>query len=339
MRNETRRHYNTWLDDMARLNGAAVHGGEKFTVAPSVQQRLERQLVESSAMLSMINVLGVDEMAGQKIGLGIIGTLASRTNTATTDRATTDLSDLSDQGYNCKQTNFDSHISYGKLDAWAKFAEFKILLAAALLEQQALDRIMIGLNGTSAAATTNRTNNPLLQDVNIGWLQKIRTDAADQVFDEGATTGKVTYGPKAGNDYKTLDGLVYDNVQRLHPTFREDPRLRVFVGRSLMHDKLFPLVDSNAGKPTEAIATDVLIGTKRLGGLQPIVVPFMPAGTALVTLPKNLSLYYQIGARRRSVIDNPKRDRIETYDSSNDAYVVEQYQAAVLIENIEYVEA
>ncbi len=49
----------------------------------------------------------------------------------------------------------------------------------------------------------------------------------------------------------------------------------------------------------------------------------------------NLSIYYQEGARRRQIVDNPKRDRIENFESSNDAYVVENYGKAALIENIQ----
>ncbi|WP_139768579.1 P2 family phage major capsid protein, partial [Salmonella enterica] len=41
------------------------------------------------------------------------------------------------------------------------------------------------------------------------------------------------------------------------------------------------------------------------------------------------------GTRRRSVIDNPKRDRVENYESVNEAYVVEDYDGACLVENIE----
>lgn len=39
--------------------------------------------------------------------------------------------------------------------------------------------------------------------------------------------------------------------------------------------------------------------------------------------------------RRRSVIDNPKRDRIENFESVNEAYVVEDYRCAALVENIQ----
>ncbi|NYY68531.1 P2 family phage major capsid protein, partial [Salmonella enterica] len=40
-------------------------------------------------------------------------------------------------------------------------------------------------------------------------------------------------------------------------------------------------------------------------------------------------------SRRRVIIDNPRRDRIEHFESSNEAYVIEDYDGVVLIENIE----
>ena len=49
---------------------------------------------------------------------------------------------------------------YALLDAWRHRAEFQTLLRDAILKQQGRDRIMIGWNGTIAAATTDRDANP-----------------------------------------------------------------------------------------------------------------------------------------------------------------------------------
>ncbi|STH27919.1 P2 family phage major capsid protein [Escherichia coli] len=51
--------------------------------------------------------------------------------------------------------------------------------------------------------------------------------------------------------------------------------------------------------------------------------PFFPPNALLITRLDNLSIYWQEDTRRRSVIDNPKRDRIENFESVNEAYVVE----------------
>ena len=110
----------------------------------------------------------------------------------------------------------------------------------------------------------------------------------------------------------------------------------VLVGHDLKADKYFPLLNATQA-PSEQLAADLVISQKRMGGRQAMAVPFMPAGVLMVTTFDNLSIYFQEGARRRAIQDNPKRDRIENYESSNDAYVIECYEAGCLIENIELV--
>ena len=75
---------------------------------------------------------------------------------------------------------------------------------------------------------------------------------------------------------------------------------------------------------------------KRVGGLQAARVPFVPANAIIITRFDNLSIYYQESARRRAIVDNPKRDRIENYESSNDAFVVEDYGCGCVLENITF---
>ena len=273
MRNETRLAYNAYLSALAALSGVPS-AAETFTVAPSIQQTLETKIQESSAFLSAINIVGVRELQGEKLGLGVSGPIASRTNTALADRATRDISTLDAQGYLCAKTNFDSHITYAKLDLWAKFPDFQQRVRDAIVRRQALDRMLIGFHGTSAAAVTDLGANPLLQDVNIGWLQKMRAEAPTHVMTEGGVAGKVTYG--VGADYKNLDALVFDAIANLiDPWYRDDPELRVLVSRDLMHDKLFPLVNEPTD-PTEMISADLIISQRRLGGQQAISVPFLP---------------------------------------------------------------
>lgn len=335
MRNETRKAFEAFTARVAQLNGVA-DATKTFAVEPSVQQTLEKKIQESSEFLSRINIIGVDELKGEKLRLGPTGPIAGRTDTSSADRQTRDVSSLDAQGYECRKTDFDTHITYGKLDAWAKFPNFQTMLRDVIVRQQALDRIMIGFNGTSAAATTNRTENPLLQDVNIGWLQSYRENAPERVLDEvTADSGKVTVG-SSGN-YKNLDALVYDVVNELiDPWHRESTDLVVICGRKILADKYFPLLNQDL-EPTEQRAADLIISAKRMGGVPAVRAPFFPDGTLFITTLDNLSIYYQNGARRRHIVENPKRDRIENYESSNDAYVVEDFGAGCLVENIEFV--
>lgn len=335
MRNETRKVYNALLTTIQNLNGVES-AATKFSVDPSIQQKLESRIQESSGFLSQINIVGVRELKGEKLGLGVTGTIAGRTNVSNGARQPRDVTNLVDNEYECKFTEFDTAISYAKLDAWAKFPDFQTRVRDAIVQRQALDRIMIGFNGTSAAAASNRTTNPLLQDVNIGWLQKYRAHAAARVMKEGATTNKVKIG--TGGDYKNLDALVYDAVNSLiEPWYQDDTSLVAICGRKMLSDKYFPLINSDA-KPTEKLATDLIISQKRLGGLQAVRAPFMPDGKIFITSLSNLSLYWQEEGRRRHLKDEPEYNRISNFESSNDAYVVEDYGFGCLIENIEFVE-
>lgn len=346
MRNVTRLAFTALAAQIALLNGVAS-ATEKFNVAPSVQQTLETAMQESSAFLKAINLIGVNEQTGEALLAGVNGPIASRTNTAAGNRRNpADASKLTKDVYACKQTNFDTAFPYALLDAWAKFPDFQVRLTNAIIERQSLDRIMIGFNGTSAALATDRANNPLLQDVNKGWLQKIREGAADHVMDEGAVAGKVTVGGTkvikvAGvdtgisGDYQTLDGLVFDAIQMLAPWHRSRPDLVVLVSRDLMHEKLLKAVEKGAASNQEENAAQEIVSRARLGGLPVVDAPFFPEGTVLVTFLKNLSIYWQEDARRRHLKDEPEYDRIADYQSSNDAYVIEDFEAVALVENVE----
>lgn len=336
MRNETRRKYAAYEARIAEINGVE-RVDRKFSVQPSVQQRLETKVQESSEFLSKINVHGVVEQEGEKIGLGVSGPVASTTDTTQKDRQTSDIVTLDGLRYRCEQTNSDTHITYQRLDAWAKFPDFQTRIRDAILRRQALDRIMIGFNGVARVATSDRAANPLLQDVNKGWLQHLREQAPERVMARGKAEANILVGgpdSSAERDYASLDALVFDVVNHLiAPWYAEDPELVVICGRQLLADKYFPLLNKDRD-PTQKLAADIIISQKRIGNLPAIRVPFFPPNGLLVTRLDNLSIYWQEGARRRTIVDNAKRDRIENYESSNDAYVIEDLTCAAMVENI-----
>ncbi|WP_339490617.1 phage major capsid protein, P2 family [Pseudomonas rhizophila] len=332
MRNDTRVLFNAYLQQLAQLHGV-TDVTTKFTADPSVAQTLETRIQESSTFLSAINVYGVQEQSGEKIGIGIDGTIASTTDTTVKDREPRDPSGLDDRGYTCTQTNFDTGLRYQKLDQWAKFKDFQARIRDAIIKAQALNRIMIGWNGINRAATSNPVTNPLLQDVNIGWLQKMRLENPARVLDEVmAGSGKIEIG--AGKDFENIDALVVSMVNEfIEPWYQEDTELVVICGRQLLADKYFPIINK-VQAPTEMLAADIVTSQKRLGNLPAVRVPHFPANGLLVTRLDNLSLYWQEGTRRRTVVDNAKRDRIENYESVNESYVIEDLGCAAMAENI-----
>ena len=333
MRNETRQKFNEFTGQVAKLN-AITSAMVQFSVQPSVQQTLETKMQESVAFLSMINMVPVDELKGQKVGIGISSTIAGRTNTDSKDRQPNNPAALYDHNYECAQTNYDTMIGYAQLDSWAKFPDFQTRIRDAIITRQGLDRIMIGWHGTSAAPDTDRNANPLLQDVNIGWLKHIRTDAPAQVMSEGTEGSGKIYVDVADGDYKNLDALVFDAVNELiKPWFQDDTELVVICGRKLLSDKYFPIIN-DASDNQNKLAGQVLVSQKQIGGLKAVRVPFFPDNAMLITKLSNLSIYWQDGARRRHIEEEPKRNRIVNYESTNDAYVVEDYDCAALVENI-----
>jgi P2 family phage major capsid protein len=333
MRNDTRRLYDAYTAEIAKLNGVS-RVDTKFSVNPSIQQRLETKIQESSQFLSKVNIHGVSEQEGEKIGLGVSGPIASTTDTTKQDRETADLSTLDAIGYRCEQTNSDTHITYRKLDAWAKFSDFQTRIRDAIIKRQALDRMVIGFHGIKRVPTSDRVANPLLEDVNKGWLQHIREGAPQRVMThDGKNADKIVIGG-SGSAYENLDALVFDMAGNLmEPWYAEDPELVVVCGRELLADKYFPIINQ-PNRPTDTLALDMIVSQKRIGNLPAVRVPYFPANGLLVTRLDNLSIYYQEGTRRRTIVDNAKRDRIENYESSNDAYVVEELGCVAMAENV-----
>ena len=134
MKNETRKHFTAYLARQAEINGVAC-GTQLFSVSPTVQQKLESRIQESSDFLKAINIWPVEQLAGEKIGAGTNGPIASRTDTDVAPRQTRDAASLEGRGYLCAQTNYDTHIKYATLDAWAKFQDFQLRLSRAIQKQ------------------------------------------------------------------------------------------------------------------------------------------------------------------------------------------------------------
>ncbi|WP_432239896.1 phage major capsid protein, P2 family [Herbaspirillum robiniae] len=339
MKNTTRVELNAYVSRIAELN--SIDTGDvksTFSVDPAVQQTLEDAIQESSEFLGKINVITVTDQEGEKVGLGVSGPIASRTDTSLPgkSRQTRDVSNLNSRRYRCEKTNFDTHIRYAQLDAWARNPDFQPRIAGAIAKRQALDRIMIGFHGEKVSANTDLGANPLLQDVNKGWLQHMREDAPERVLGlvGNALKGKVVIGKGDDADFANLDAAAFDAVQLLDPWYQDDTGLVVIVGRKLLHDKYFPIINGS-NVATEKVGADVIVSQKRIGQMPAVRVPFFPDNAMLITRLDNLSIYVQDGSRRRRMVDVPERDRIENYESSNDAYVVEDVGLAALVQNIE----
>lgn len=342
MHPETLARIKSYREHIARINNVDpdhIARGGQFTVSAEPEQALRAAIVESSAFLGLVTYRDVDNQSGEVIDIGTTTTIAGRTDTSSTGvRTPADPTGKDKDTYACVQTNYDVALRYDALDAWRHFPNFQSLWSGAVATQMGLDELMIGFNGASAAATTNRTTYPLLQDVNIGWIQKMRAGNAARWLTEGEQAeDEIRIGTEDGADYRNLDELVFDLVGLLHPQFQEDPRLRVILGRSLIRDKYLTFQGGSAvDAPTERAALEQLMLNKKLGGIPAMAAPYFPSRAVLVTIPANLQIIEQRGTRRRTIVDHAAKDQMEDFNSINQAFGIGRFEAAAGCENITY---
>lgn len=76
MRNDTRKLFNHYVREVARINGVES-ANVQFSIAPTPAQSLEEKIQLSSEFLGRINVISVPEPKGQAIGLSVTRTIAA----------------------------------------------------------------------------------------------------------------------------------------------------------------------------------------------------------------------------------------------------------------------
>ncbi|QUG76365.1 phage major capsid protein, P2 family [Erwinia sp. E602] len=344
MENTTRQLFDQYIARQAQLNGVSPAAiAAKFAVDPTVQQRLEAAAQESDTLLSKINVFGVTQQIGQKVLIGSKGPMAGVNNSHTTRRNPGENQQLEPYNYTCRKVNYDYGISYEQMDAWAHQPNFQPLISAAMARQMSLDRIMIGFNGTSYADPSNRVANPLLQDCGIGWLQKIRDEAPHRVI-SGVTVTSRDEDNKviAKGTYGNLGAAVYDAKNSLMDEWhKRNPDNVVIIAGDLLTTSNFPAINamSQTNPNTEMLAGQLIVAQERVGNMPTFIAPYFPVNGVLITPFKNLSMYYQRGGLRRTIIEEPQYNRIATYQSSNDDFVIEDYGNVAFIDGITFAEA
>jgi P2 family phage major capsid protein len=273
---------------------------------------------------------------------------------------------MEDRDFLLKSTLFDTWMPWETIDNWSKFPDFATRYSRQVAISVALSRIMVGFHGTIAAADTDADANPLGEDVNIGWLQKLRLERADHVMGrETETTGGVTTATGAAKpiyigknadtsdgDYKNIDALAYDMIAGMPSWARASTDHVVIVSQDLVDEKYFPMINRplsdtiDGGRSTsDQVTSDIVMSTKQIGGRPAAIAPYFPEGTMLITPlgqpnasdSSNLSIYYQEGSRRRYIKDEPENmAALVDYNSVNEGYVIESTDHAVMAENITF---
>lgn len=318
---------------VAKQHGVA-DATEKFSVTPAATQRIIAQIRESNWFLNKINIVSVSNQKGEALGLGVTGMIASRTDTTTDKtRKTKSAFGMKAMPYLCEQVNFDTHIRYSQLDAFAHLKNFATIISTQTREQIDANKSTIGFYGTSSAANTNATLNPNGEDVCKGWLQALRDHKADAMLTEGKTAGKIRIGEGAGHDFVNLDLAVMNVKGLLHDACENAPDLVAIIGTDLLAYEKAKFYAKNGNTPSEKSKIEELQVIGTYGGIPALSVPGFPPSGIFVTSLKNLSIYIQEGSIRRSVgKKNDERDQVENFESMNIAYVIEQLDKAAAIE-------
>lgn len=344
-----------YFENVARHNGATRGVHHQFAVEPTAEQRLEDLQREEIGFLDRINVQAVRDLIGNPIGLTTEDFIGRRTSEANLPRQPKDVSKMSEREYRLYDSEFDTKLPWALIDAWSRFPDFAERYARHVARSVGLTRLSIGWHGTSAAADTDPVANPNGEDMNIGWLHKMRLEKPDHVMGrviagDGTATGAgapIYIGPDASvaqGDYKNIDALAYDLISGMPSWARSSTDLVVVVSQDLVDEKYFPMINRalsntiDGGRSTSDETTgNIIMSAKQIGGRPAAIVPKFPDSTMMVTPLENLSLYYQEGSRRRYVRDEPQnKSSLVDYNSSNEGYVIEDTDFAVQAENITF---
>lgn len=325
------------MDQLIELTAKRYNGlpGKTYTATPTIAQELNDKVTEDGNwFLPLINVLPVSDIQGEKLLMGLSGPVTSRTDTSGSgSRVAKSLAALDEKGYQLRKTDTDVAIRYSLIDMWSKFPDFSDRYGRYFRKKIGDDRVIIGFNGTSAAATTDVVANPLLQDVNIGWLQQIREFNSGSQRRVGTVSVPITLG---GATFPNLDVLAHDMKSRLAIQFRGNTDLVLLAGDDVLTYQRRKYYEVNGNKPTEKTLLANGQVAEVFGGFPTLYAPHFLDSTLLLTSLNNLSIYWQATSWRRKQEDNAKKDQYEDFNSRNEGYVVENFEMTSLVENITF---
>lgn len=297
---------------------------EQFSVTGPMETKLRAAILESVDFLGLITTATVDQIKGQVVSAG--------TNDIKTGRKSGGRfaagQGVDGNTYELVEVDSCAFVDWATLATWANAGnerQFMQLMSQNATQSFALDILRIGFNGTSVAADTNPTTNPLGQDVNKGWHQLVKDKAPDQIMTDAIYFNPDATGELKDGEYKTLDAIVTEIKLTLIPEqFRNDPRLVVLVGSDLIAAAQIKLMNQ-ADKPTERVAAQMM--DKSIGGLRAYTPPFFPGKRLVVTMLSNLHCYTQRGTSQRKSENVEDRKRWEDKYWRYEGYAVDEYQA------------
>lgn len=273
----------------------------------------------------LISIFKTEQEEGETVG--IVQLLGGTTDTR--QNARKPKAGFLRNKFNCEQVNFDSFISYQKLDAFIGETENYFLEKYECFLNKQLQKsiLMIGFNGLTRSNDSEPENNKLAQDVKKGWLQKIRDNAQEKGLSNVLNIGEISNSAR----FTSLNQAVKEGVKRITPIYT-DGDLIAICGRGVIGEK--PL-ENDATELKNSFVTRL---QNPIAGVKAIYLPYFPDDCILLTRLENLAFYFRKGTLRRGYSDKPENDLLTHFFSFSFDFVVENFDACCLLENIEITE-
>lgn len=281
------------------------------------------QRIKENRLFKHLSIIPTDYFSGNAMGLYM--PFAGHTDTKQVGRQPKlALSPVSE--YACQQMNVDAYLLYTRIDAHNLENDLKSHFDGLLADSVMRSLLMVGFNGNyRTGISSNADENPLAEDVQSGWLRKIREQGTRlNCYLRKASIGKT-------GEYKNINALIKHGLSQITPHYAGAGDMVVICGRDIIADDI---IQSNHSDLTEDLGDFMTLCQNAKGGLKAISVPYFPTNSILITRLDNLAIYYQKGTLRKTLIDEAKWDRIKTYTSLNLDFIVEDFNACYLVDNI-----
>lgn len=274
-----------------------------------------------------INIVTVEDRDGKSF-LGTLGNPASsRTDVSKQDRQAYSL--LSDtMNYTVAQINTDVCVSYALMNMWSASTSKNFSKQYVEYTQQrvGIDRLIAGWHGTAQSnANTDPEDDPLLKNLSMGWLANMIYQRSDRVLGCGVGDS-IMIGGNSPSDatyvFKNLDEAVLASIAKIPSMHRQN--LVCLIGDELLAQEQARVYSSD-GFIYEKHKNSEMFNS--FGNIPRLDCVGFPSLGLVVTSIDNLSIYIKSGTAFRQFKNNVRRERVEDYQTSELAYVVENPNA------------
>lgn len=332
-------HYGVDIEAVAK--GFALNGGTQLPTnegefTPSKEILLLLDVAKLNQFLSLVNMYTRQQKQGGSFRIGPQGR-----NTRTNDTKAGDERRLGQtqpptlNEYQMVKQHFDWMMHDDDISDMSEFPNWRQAYRQAMLTAYGNDIQVCGFHGVEYQRTSNLSDNPLLEDVNKGWLQLMRERNASNIH-TGNENGEVHIG-KDGH-YANLDHFVQDLYQGI-PQHKRSPGMTAVVGEDLIAHAEASYFSEQGMTPTEKgkLSLKTIMGI--YGGLEAIKASYFPLNMIMITPLKrngnghaNLSMYTQRGSMKRAIEYKNEKEALIDWNKSYRAYHIEDIEQIVMTE-------